>query len=121
MLMVVLLQALEKSRSSRHQPKFLSIYESIIGIIFLGTPHRGSTDAPWGLLVLNLAKFALQDANNKVLRGLTPDSEMLEQLRETFGKILEDGKFEIHSFYETRGPKGLHGLHGEVGFYLDSF
>lgn len=120
-LIIVFLQVLEKSRSSRHQPKFLSIYESIIGVIFLGTPHRGSADATWGLLVSNLAKFTLQDANDKVLRGLTTDSEMLEQLRETFGKILEDGKFYIWSFHETRGPQNFHGLHGVVSFTLILF
>jgi hypothetical protein len=82
--------------------------------VFIGTPHRGSAAASWGLLASNLAKFALQEPNAKILRELVPSSELLENLRLLFLQMLEDGKFQIHSFYETKGMAGLYGMQGEV-------
>lgn len=103
-------QALEISRASRHQPKYASIYQSTKGIIFLGTPHRGSEMASWGLLASNLAKFALRGRNKDLLRGLTPHNELLENLNKSFRQILEDGGLHVHCFYEARAMTGLYGL-----------
>jgi hypothetical protein len=92
----------------------LPIYESTKGIIFLGTPHRGSAAASWGLLASNLAKVALQGPNEKILKGLEFNNELLENLRKVFLQMLEDDKFQIHSFYETKPMVGLYGLRDEV-------
>jgi len=114
------IQALRNSKDSIHQPQFLPIYKSTKGIIFLGTPHGGSSMAHWGLLVANLTKFALQGPNTKVLNGLQYKSEILEDLRKAFLNILEDNNFHIHSFYETKGMLGLYGLQDEVSVYEQS-
>lgn len=108
------IQALDNSRRSQHQPKYLRIYESTKGIIFLGTPHRGSGSAEWAQIISDLARFALQDSNTSILRGLSPNSELLENLQNSFLQILEDGKIHVHSFYETMGMTGLYGLRGVV-------
>ncbi|KAF4969328.1 hypothetical protein FSARC_3402 [Fusarium sarcochroum] len=106
-------EALVKSKSSR-QSKLLPIFESTKGIVFLGTPHSGSKSATWGLLATNLAKFALQGSNQRVLRGLTPNSELLEALSEQFRQLLDEGAFSVHSFYETQAMSTLYGIEDVV-------
>ncbi|KAF4470497.1 P-loop containing nucleoside triphosphate hydrolase [Fusarium albosuccineum] len=105
--------ALVKSRSSR-QTKLLSIFQSTKGIVFLGTPHSGSNSAAWGLLATNLAKFALQGSNQRVLRGLAPNSELLETLSEQFRQLLDEGTFSVHSFYETQTMSTMYGIEDKV-------
>ena len=107
-------QALDNSKRSIHQPQYLNIYSSTKGIIFLGTPHRGSGSAGWGLLASNLAKVALQGPNERILKGLTVNSELLENLMQVFLQMLEDGNFQIHSFFETKPMIGLYGLRDRV-------
>ncbi|KAI9899277.1 hypothetical protein N3K66_005738 [Trichothecium roseum] len=89
---IVLKVALDNSRRSQHQPQYLNVYSSTKGIVFLGTPHGGA----------------------RALRGLSPNSELLENLRKVFLQMLEDDQFGIHSFYETKSKSGILGLDGLV-------
>ncbi|KAF5025375.1 hypothetical protein F66182_2540 [Fusarium sp. NRRL 66182] len=109
---IIVKAALAISKNSQHQPQYLPIYSSILGIIFLATPHNGSGTAGWGLIASNLAKVALQRPSRSVLRGLKPNSEVLENLQRTFLQMLEDGHFAIHSFWETVPMTGIKGLKG---------
>ncbi|KAH0543097.1 hypothetical protein FGG08_002523 [Glutinoglossum americanum] len=106
--------ALDNSKRSTHQPQYLPIYESTKGIIFLGTPHGGSTSTNWGLLASNLTKLALQGPSERVMKGLKPNNELLENLRKAFLQMLEDNNFKIHSFYETKPMLGAYGLRDRV-------
>lgn len=92
----------------------MNIYLSTTGIVFLGTPHGGSTVADWGLISSNLTKLAMHGTSTRVPKGLTPNDEPLENLRKSFLKILEYGHFSIHSFYETLPMTGINGLNGLV-------
>ncbi|KAF2967343.1 hypothetical protein GQX73_g6206 [Xylaria multiplex] len=111
---IIVKVALRNSRGSKHQPQYLSIYESTRGIIFLGTPHGGSHTANWGLVASNIIKCTLQEPAERVLRGLTPNNELLENLRKMFLEMLEDGHFGVHSFYETKAMTGIYGINGLV-------
>ncbi|TQV96722.1 Ankyrin repeat-containing domain-containing protein [Cordyceps javanica] len=95
------------------QPKFVPIVESTKGIVFLGTPHSGSHLASWGLLATNLAKLALQGPNQKVLRALVPNNELLERISKQFCQLLDQSDFSVHSFYETL-PMSIYGIDGTV-------
>lgn len=108
------MQALENSKRATHQPQYLSIYRATRGIIFLGTPHGGSGAADWGLIASKITKCALQSPSERILRGIIPNSELLENLRKTFLQMLEDGNFTIHSFFETRPILGMYGLNSLV-------
>ena len=94
----------------------MPIYQSTVGIIFLGTPQSGSGAADWGLLASNLAKLALRGRNASILKGLIPNNELLENLSEEFLHLLGDEQpgVSFHSFYETAGMTGVPGLSGEV-------
>jgi hypothetical protein len=85
-------------------------------IIFLGTPHRGSTYASWGQIASNLARLALQDTNKKILETLTVNNEILDNIHEEFKDVVFKGGIMIHSFQEARGISGMKGLDEKVYF-----
>ena len=97
-----------------HQKDLKDVYESTRAIIFMGTPHRGSEYADWGIIVRNIAVAIGFDASDRVVRALRIDSEMLKLLREEFAKMLREGKFDVFSFMEGQGLKGIRGLTNKV-------
>lgn len=87
-------------------------------IIFLGTPHRGSAYAGWGQVASNLARFALQDSNKKILGSLEVNGEVLDNIHEEFKTIAHEYALKIHSFQEARGLLGIKGFDGKVSSFI---
>ncbi|RYP36178.1 hypothetical protein DL767_003510 [Monosporascus sp. MG133] len=83
-------------------------------IIFLGTPHRGSSSAGWGEITANLASLSLQDSNKEIVKTLEVNSEVLNNINEQFQPIVPQFGIRIHSFQEARGITGMKGLHNKV-------
>lgn len=99
---IITKKSLRLSRAARYQPRLQSLYEQTYVVIFLGTPHRESTYAPWRALMGNLAKLALQSPNTSLLRSLEVNSTMIR------------GDIAVYSFREERGMSGIYGLHHKV-------
>jgi hypothetical protein len=68
-------------------PTLGAIYTCTSGVVFLGTPHRGSDKIGLAQVVSSIAKLALRQPNDKVLRNLAEDSDILERQRESFTTI----------------------------------
>ncbi|KFY18110.1 hypothetical protein V492_00135 [Pseudogymnoascus sp. VKM F-4246] len=102
---IVVKDALRRSDICRSRTK---------AIIFLGTPHRGSSYAGWGAIASKLAKVALQDSNKKIVDTLEVNSEVLDNIHEEFKTIVHISSIKIHSFQEARGISGVKGLHNKV-------
>ena len=83
-------------------------------VVFLGTPHRGSTLASWGEIASNLARLVLQDSQKKIVETLEVDSEVLDNIHEQFVDMILNYGIRIHSFQEGRGISGIKGLNGKV-------
>ncbi|RYP47089.1 hypothetical protein DL768_006816 [Monosporascus sp. mg162] len=83
-------------------------------IVFLGTPHRGSSSAGWGEIMANLARLSLQDSNKEIVKTLEVNSEVLNNINEQFQSIVPQFGIRIHSFQEARGITGMKGLHNKV-------
>ena len=72
------------------------------GIIFLGTPHRGSDTATWANFVAQ-AFGALQmgtTTNRSLLSDLTKNSEILSQISQQF--VERGSMVRMKTFYETK-------------------
>lgn len=87
-----------------------SIYVSTYGIIFLGTPHNGSSVANWGRALHHTLKVSLGfmiRSDDTLLKTLMKDSEVLRQINNRFLNIHQ--RFRIHMVHETlkTGPRGL--------------
>lgn len=76
------------------QPKFESIKNTTYGIIFLGTPHRGSGLASLGETVAKTASvaFGKRKIQTQLLKTLRENSQQLQDLAEEFT--------ELHSLYK---------------------
>jgi hypothetical protein len=106
-------EALVESRKQGHDSNKMDVYKSTQGIVFFGTPHKGSNDAKWGLIFKTIASVAF-DTNDKVLRALEPNSELLDKLARDFQDILDEGKLKICSLLESAGKIGLPIFNGKV-------
>jgi hypothetical protein len=76
-------EALIESKKQINDITRAAVYKSTQAIIFFGTPHRGCDDAKWGLILSTIASAAF-NTNNKVIRVLEPDSEVLDKLARDF-------------------------------------
>ena len=65
---------------NHHLEDFQYLALSTVGIIFLGTPHRGTQAAGWGRFVARTGKFLGLGAETSILRDLQADSENLRDL-----------------------------------------
>ncbi|KAK3987982.1 hypothetical protein QBC44DRAFT_111760 [Cladorrhinum sp. PSN332] len=101
-------EVLRRSDAS-NEPEFKSIVLSTRGVIFLGTPHRGSSEmADLGQIVRNVASSVLRmDTNEPLLRVLGTDSPELELGRDSFTELWERYGFRVKTFQEAYGISGV--------------
>ena len=83
------------------------IFLSTYGVVFLGTPHRGSNQAGLGILAANVCRATLQDTNTGILRSLEQESEVWERIRDSFEKMMTREKVKAYSFAEEIPTAGV--------------
>jgi len=85
---------------------YTDIRKSTYGIVFLATPHRGSSSANLANILSNIAAAAFPGIQTQLLKTLEKDSATLGDVTDNFRHLASD--FQIASFYELR-PTGLTG------------
>jgi len=80
------------------RPKIASIKPKTMGVVFAGTPHRGSDKARWLKVATNLATFVLKDNSSSQVTALCRGSETLERLQTDFARV--SGSLRIYTFCE---------------------
>lgn len=94
--------------ASRNEVTYLKeILPATYGIIFLGTPHRGSSTATLGKMAQEITKILWKHPNTSVLRDLAVNSQTLDRIGRGFSQILAERPLEIHSFREELPTKGV--------------
>ena len=81
-----------------------AIYRSTVGVVFLGTPHRGSDKVGLAQIVQEVAKLALRKPNEKLLKNLERESDVLEHQRKSFASVSE--KMSLRCLFEEK-PTGI--------------
>ncbi|SCO50241.1 uncharacterized protein FFMR_10204 [Fusarium fujikuroi] len=78
------------------------ILKATTGIVFLGTPHRGSDLASWGILLSNLVSVTSMGKNirKELLRTLSKDSDTLAEISKQF--LQRAKSLKIMSFIEQQ-------------------
>jgi len=92
--------------ASRNNPEehLQDVFNSLVGIAFMGTPHRGSWMANWaGIPASALGIF--KSANKSLLEILRTDDQLLKFIQEQFWSMvraLREGnrRFEVTCFFE---------------------
>ncbi|KAG8361964.1 hypothetical protein FVEN_g411 [Fusarium venenatum] len=98
-----------KQRSEQHLQDIANFTR---GVIFLGTPHHGSSLAKMGELVSRSVGM-IKDTNSDIVQVLTPDSEVLARIKDSFQALVmtrsktETNTIEITCFYEELPKKGV--------------
>jgi hypothetical protein len=87
----------------------------ISGVVFCGTPHRGSSKAAWASTLSKLMAAALIDANTEILNDLDAGSQILDMIQDDFLRTIEfSPSLRVHSFIEGKAMTGIRGLNDKV-------
>jgi hypothetical protein len=89
------------------KPHLACIFSATRGIVFLGTPHRGSSTASLAKLVALVIQTVLKNTNDGLIRDLERDSPNLDRMRENFSQMLNRRTFAIWSFEEELPVSGI--------------
>jgi hypothetical protein len=86
------------------------VLRSTKGMVFLGTPHRGSDLVPWSLLLSNLINAASLGlaVRKELLRNIDRDSEALMEISRQF--VHRAAPLRIRSFIEQQIERPLTAL-----------
>jgi len=97
--------------SDREDSGFKDLQLSIVGIVFFGTPHQGSSNSSWGQLVNYVTKITLDITYTGISHTLDTDLEWLQLQLEQYKTL--SANFYTCCFYEGSG--GLTG--NTIGLY----
>lgn len=89
---------------AHREPQYRVIKDHTLGIVFFGTPHRGSDKANYGRILANVATGVMHKPKSRLIDALQSNSETLMKLTSEFK--FEAPNMEIITFYETR-PMGI--------------
>lgn len=95
-----LITAREHESTQSENEDYARILRNTIGIIFLGTPHKGSDQARWDAVAANLARILKKDHNDTIVEALSRGSSVLESLQSSFTGISD--RFSYSTFTEER-------------------
>jgi hypothetical protein len=96
-------------RQQGRQHRAAAVFDATKGVIFLGTPHRGSNRAAWANIARNLNQAMLRNDNPRIFEALMRGSEVLERLQDSFSGLLHS--ISVYSFLENLPVDGV----GKVG------
>ncbi|KAI9462626.1 hypothetical protein F5148DRAFT_1286402 [Russula earlei] len=82
----------------RNQSEYSALRDVAIGVIFLGTPHRGSPHANLARILVNIARISFRANAKQLLATLEKDSANLMDLSHSFREI--SSKMRLGSFCE---------------------
>ncbi|KEZ43682.1 hypothetical protein SAPIO_CDS4299 [Scedosporium apiospermum] len=103
----------------RHPP-VAAIYSNTIGVIFLGTPHRGSGKRAYGEILSKIAKLTLRRPNAQLLRVLWSDSDAIERQRHEFTTVSKMPKESaIYDGFNVR-QGAINANHMEIARFVSS-
>jgi hypothetical protein len=93
--------------------KLSYLLDRIVGIIFLGTPNRGSDFATYAKYVAIVGKHLGFGSHSNILQDLEQDSRSLFDLRNNFVRWLNKSTVRINCVFESR-PTQIKGFSGMV-------
>jgi hypothetical protein len=98
-LLSVMLNYWQAIISARLHPEYKHIVGSTVGVIFLGTPHRGSKAAKWGALIASVAGTFVS-TEERILDDLQEQSGTLTDRLYEFSSWLFSESVPVVCYYE---------------------
>ncbi|CAI4213338.1 unnamed protein product [Parascedosporium putredinis] len=94
--------------SASIERQYYCIKESTLGVVFFGTPHRGSDKLEYGKVLADVASKIMNAPRSALLQALKANSHTLLQLTTDFRHQLP--QYHVVSFYETKPLRPLKDL-----------
>lgn len=86
--------------ASSQDDSFNYLALSTVGVVFLGTPHRGSKAAKWGEIVAKAAKVLGLGSEDSILKDIREDSGNSKDLLYDFTLWANRASLTIFCFFE---------------------
>jgi hypothetical protein len=83
-----------------HEKDYPDIIKSVAGVVFLGTPHRGSNSQPKASLIATIASAVHCGVQSSLLKAVEKDSEMLADLLQDFTRTANIESIPLFCFFE---------------------
>jgi hypothetical protein len=83
-----------------HEEDYPGIFKSISGLVFLGTPHRGSNSQSKASLIASIATAVGFGKKSQILNVVDKDSESLSDLVHDFTRAVITRNIDIFCFFE---------------------
>ena len=80
--------------------RYEDIVKSTAGVVFLGTPHRGMSQAIEAFFLAGLASYIGSGVRSHLLEDIKPGSRMLDELVDQFARLARKLPMEIFCFFE---------------------
>lgn len=90
------------------EPRYQNIKDHTLGIVFFGTPHRGSGKATYGKTLANVATGVMHKPKSRLINALESNSDTLLRLTSEFK--FQAPNVKIVTFYEMKPMKMFSGL-----------
>ncbi|KAL2071390.1 hypothetical protein VTL71DRAFT_12625 [Oculimacula yallundae] len=84
-----------------------NLYRNVVGILFMGTPHRGLELARMASTLGSIVSGLGVGSKSPVLKQLKPNSEVLQNVNMQFRRVLQRAPIGICSAFETRKSPGI--------------
>lgn len=97
-------QAIAQAQSGGKSGVYADLLDSVYGLVFFGTPHRGGDHTSLGDIAAKIAGSITNSKKNSLMEALKKNSFFAEAVKENFRNRLND--FLILTFYESRKLKG---------------
>ncbi|KAG9220126.1 hypothetical protein CCMSSC00406_0007179 [Pleurotus cornucopiae] len=102
-IMADILQALLLARELEADGQYKAILNSVRGVVFIGTPHRGGNGVDGAKFIANFVRAFNVDVRYDLISSLRPASTDLFDLSNSFGRLLADrNHIKIATLYETK-------------------
>ncbi|KAE9380791.1 hypothetical protein N431DRAFT_459708 [Stipitochalara longipes BDJ] len=99
---IVARQAMVRLNEYSHKSEYKGVDLKLCGILFLSTPHSGSTDADWNSFLIDIAQMTL-GVRPEILKSLESFNPLSAEAQEDFANMKHQPPFD--AFYETQKTK----------------
>jgi hypothetical protein len=83
-----------------HEDDYPDVAWSIAGIIFLGTPHRGSNYQSKASIIATIASIVGVGERSQVLKSIEKDSDTLTDMIHDFTRLANSSSIPLFCFFE---------------------
>ena len=85
-----------------HKSEYKGVDLNLCGMLFLSTPHSGSTDANWNSFLVDIAQMTM-GIRPEIVNSLRSFNPLSAEAQEDFANMKHQPPFE--AFYETQRTK----------------